>query len=128
MARQLIPRLDPPLEELPRVAVHTPTFEEFRELMEVYEVGGFLWHSGDLPTRRLELFGPSSSRSLCVGAGIILGLGATNYSFGRLDRIDFEKRGFSIYTPEQFYEKQEISQKDVRQINDYFEGLVEARR
>ena len=97
-----------PLEE---TAVNTPTQESYNTLMQVYECGGWKWVNGDLPTSG-NLFWKSNKEKTCVR-------GENEFAYGTKDNY---KESWEILPTQEFYNKQNITDDMIKEINEYFES------
>ena len=107
------------LSPLEKTAVKTPTQKEYNELMKVYEMGGWKWCTGYLPTElnRWE----SYKEKMCIS-------GETksfdkNEQFGYCSEEFYKSEKYTIISTSDFYKKQGITKKDLNKINKYFEKL-----
>ncbi len=100
------------LKPLKNTAVSTPIQEEYIKLMQVYDCGGWIWGSGDLPTQhnRWENY----KEKTCVSARNKFGFGTAGVGFKE------EK----IITTQDFYKKQKIPQEKIKEIQNYFETIT----
>lgn len=97
------------LTPLEKTAVHTPTKKSYDELMEVYECGGGIWRSGNLPTESDCFRG--ERKETCVDAGVDYqneGI-YNNGKFGYSSRKFYQGKNWKIISPQKFYEIQKIT-------------------
>ena len=103
------------LTPLEKTAVHTPTQESYDTLMQVYECGGWKWSNGKLPTS--EDYWEDEKEKTCVDAEF-LGGGGFRYS-----SKDYNLAiNWNILQPQEFYNKQNITDAQIKEINEYFEN------
>jgi len=111
------------LTPIEKTAVNTPTQEDYWTLMRTYEIGGWKWASGELPTSRMNLWTTRYKQETCMGAGFDL-------SENRRERFKTDKRNFylgndwNIISPQEFYDAQnpKITPEMLDEINAWFEG------
>ncbi len=106
------------LNPLEKTAVNTQTQKEYNELMQVYEIGGWKWRTGYLPTE-LELWKTYKEKT-CIGGGI--GTFANKGRFGYCDEEFYKKESWKILSSKEFYKKQKITPEMIKEINKYFEN------
>jgi hypothetical protein len=96
------------LTPLERTVINTPTKQEYTTLMRVYECGGWKWEEGVSPTYRGMPW--DFSETICIRAN-----DEPRYGF----RDEYED--YTIILPEDFYEIQKVSLRQLLQINRWFE-------
>ncbi len=106
------------LTPLENTAVST-TYKEMHELLRVYELGGWKWCDGDLPTEKL--FDGYRYDHTCFEAGINIGLKKRKERFAYGHKTYFIEHDYKIISPQEFYDKQKITPKMLNEINKYFE-------
>ena len=99
------------LTPLERTAVHTPTQEGYKTLMQIYELGGWKWNNGSLPTKFNYWFEKHREKT-CVKVGS---------SFGFADKEFYKGQKWKIISTNKFYKKQGITSEKLEKINKYFE-------
>jgi len=103
-----IPKLE--LTSLEKTAIHVPTQERYDGLMQVYEIGGIKFRSGELPTD--QNYFKTCGKETCVNENN--GLSASYECIYRDVKL-------IIITDEEFYKIQEIPEEDLIKLNKYFE-------
>ena len=107
------------LTTLKETAVNPQTQEQYDTLMQVYGCGGWRWIDGILPTE--QNYWSKYKEKTCVDAGIsYLGNFERRFLFG--DRKFFEEYKRNIISTKDFYKKQNISQDQIKEINQYFKN------
>ena len=103
------------LTPMEKIAVNPTTQESYDELMRTYELGGWRWKSGDLPTQ-YDGWNPYKENT-CIDGGV--------YSEGRFlfnDRDFHLKEGRrKVITTQEFYDVQNITPEMIREINIWFD-------
>ena len=107
------------LTPLERTAVNTQTQEAYDTLMQVYECGGWRWYRGSSLTSGDHWKG--YKEKICMDAGY-------NFHNNQEGLIcygptrDFNEKGKEIISPQEFYNKQNITPEMINEINKYFEN------
>ncbi|MDD5133044.1 MAG: hypothetical protein PHD81_03065 [Candidatus Nanoarchaeia archaeon] len=98
-------------------AVNTKTQEEYQILMQVYEIGGWGWPGGELPTsvNRWNEY----KQDTCIDA-MIYSMTSRTFRY-TCTRFNQEKL-WNIISPQEFYEKQNITPEMLKEIGDYFKN------
>lgn len=106
------------LTPLIQTVVYTPTKKSFNELMRVYEIGGWIWISGNLPTQSnvWRIY----KKETCVDAGINFHE-LINRKFGYANREFYQEKNSNIISTQEFYKIENISLEIRKEINNYFE-------
>lgn len=105
------------LTPLEKTVVHTPTQQDYDTLMRVYECGGWITINGKIPTKFPSHF-PSFfeyayDAGICRGQREKFGWWSTNQA------IEDDK---TVILPEDFYEIQNVSLRQILQINRWFDA------
>jgi hypothetical protein len=96
------------LTPLEKTVVNTPTRQDYTTLMRVYECGGWKWEDEESPTFSAVPW--NFSETMCIRA-------EDKPRYGFKD----EYEGYNIILPEEFYEIQKVSLRQILQINRWFE-------
>ncbi len=95
------------LTPLEKTAVHSQTQEECDELMRVYEIGGWKWADGGLPTKN-----SSWIEEICFDA-------KENFTYS--DKDFYLKSNYKVISTQEFYNIQKITPERIKEMNKYFE-------
>ena len=104
------------LTPLELTAVHTPSQNEYDDLIQVYECGGWKSNSGNLPTS--INYWMHEKEETCVRAKEI---------FAFWDIESYQKDGWDVISPQEFYNEQGINQEQIQEINKWFENQPESK-
>jgi hypothetical protein len=108
------------LTPLEKIAVHTPTQEEYDTLMRVYECGGWKWIDGRLPTKQDKNYLSLSEKDACIPAGIDWHSGkAKLFNWGRIG--SYLREGYKILSTREFYQQENVTDADINRVNEWFE-------
>ncbi|MGV8150773.1 MAG: hypothetical protein ACP5NV_03545 [Candidatus Woesearchaeota archaeon] len=99
------------------IIVSTPTKEEYTQLMQVLELGGAIWSSGLCPTSKLERWDKYKKDTAVVMPDPHDILPIVMY-----DYINLSRHYGVVLSPKEFYEKQDISELQLKNIRNYFES------
>jgi len=98
------------LMPLEKIAVRTPTKEDYDLLMKVYQVGGWrFFESENLPTER-DYWNKYKEKT-CV---------EVKSNFGYSNEESYKKIHKRVIAPKTFYKKQKIGVKILKEINKSF--------
>ena len=103
---------------LKKTVVHTPTQEKYDTLMQVYECGGWRWASEDLPTSLNCWEARGGEMAIKVGTSDKDKKGFLIYGMVG----SYESEGFQIISTQEFYNKQNITDNMIKEINNYFKN------
>jgi hypothetical protein len=101
------PKLE--LITLEKIAVHTSTQTEYDVLIQIYECGGWIFWTENLPTEN-NLFS-NYKEETCIGM-------ADNFAYA--GKLFYQDRGWNIISPQEFYKIQKISANTLAEINNWF--------
>ena len=106
------------LKPLENTVVHTPTEAEFKELMQIYEDAGWVWHTGGEPTDK-NIWGNYGSQS-CVETTNMFCFSGINY---------YRDSGGKIITLQEFKKLQGIeSEPQIEDIDKMLDiGIEKAK-
>ena len=106
------------LTPLEKTAINTKTQQEHNTLMQVYECGGWRWSGGELPTYSKDR---GDEEEISVTGGYVFYTNAINrFSWG-FQRFYLDN-GWKVIPTKEFYNKQNITDDMIKEINEYFES------
>jgi len=108
------------LTPIEKTAVNIPTQEDYWDLMRTYELGEWRWWGGELLTQKN--FWIDNKEQTCIGAGVnhpsgVYDEGKFKYS----NRKTYLKEDWEIISPQEFYQRQNITPEILREINEWFD-------
>lgn len=107
------------LTPLEKTVVSTPTLQDFDILMRVYECGDTirLWDSRLLPTQ--GKFFQTYKSETCVCETFFSSFKSSSLSYASKEH--FLDAGTRIILPEEFYEVQKVTLRQIIEVNRYFD-------
>jgi len=99
------------LTPLENAVIHTKTEKSYLELMKVYEVGGWSFMLGGLPTEKN--YWKRFKEKTCITTKVEYGFSPRNY---------YQESGSEILSPNEFYKKQRITPNKIKVINRYYKN------
>ena len=112
------PKLD--LTPIEKTTVYTPTQGDYWDLMRVYELGGWRWRGGKLPTE-INSWNNFKEKTY-IDAGVDYPSGVYNDGeFGFANREFYLEKGLGIISSQEFYDKQRITSEMLQEINEWFD-------
>ncbi len=107
------------LKPLKNIAVNTPTKEEYSELMRVYECGGWRWADGSSPTESDDWTRGYAkyAEEMCISVPHL----GFDLEFGYADKETYYRIGYKAISPQEFYDKENITPEMLKEINDCFD-------
>jgi len=104
-----------------KILVHTPTQEEYVELMRVFECGGWRYLGGSLPTK--YNYWKYNREETCISAGMNYLMGGEVGKIGYQDKQICLNEGCKVILPNEFYEIEGVTPEIRKEINEYFDNL-----
>ena len=113
------PKLD--LTPIEKTVVNTPTQEDYWDLMRVYELTGWKWGAGGLPTQKS--FWDDYKENTCIEAGVDYPSGVYNEGkFGYFGTAFYQDLpGWNVITTQEFYQRQNITPEMLNEVNVWFD-------
>ena len=109
------------LTPLEKTVVNTPTQHDFDTLMRVYECGGWKWDGDMLPTEvtlpHVETIGVGLQT--CLTTGTYNGKSEGKFAWCKFNEARQDNK--RIILPEEFYEIQRVTLRQVIEVNRYFD-------
>jgi len=99
------------LNPLEGTAIHVPTQQEYDTLMKIYEIGGWRWMAGNIPTQWNNW--TLLRERTCIGAH-------NPFCHGNIE--DYKEQNERIIKPEEFYSLSGISTLEAKAIAQIFDG------
>ena len=112
------------LKPLEKTTVNVRTEEEYMTLVRFFELTGWKWDSGDLPTDTYSYDWDNYEEDTCVDAGIDYSIDG-RYNGGRFsyDNMSYaEGNGWDILSLQEFFDRQGISSSLVDRVNSWFDS------
>ena len=106
-----------------KVAIHTETYEEYSELMRIYECGEWKWTNGNLPTKWCAF--EEGDKDLCIEAGFAYPNSFVKNPirrFGAGFRCFYdEEKDWEVKSVQEFYGQEKITPEMRKEINNWFD-------
>ena len=102
------------LEKIPQAVVNTKDEKEYFALMEIYELAKWKWGGKDLPTSRS--YWPHYKEK----TGITI---QKKFGYNPLDSF----KNHEIFSLFEFYERQNLEVKKIKEIEDYFNSKKQGK-
>jgi len=107
------------LNHLEKTAIEIQTQKDFNKLMQVFELAGLKWRSGDLPTSRLSLWKEWYKSDTCVAVALLKG-NKENKGIEYGHEQTFIDQKYTRISLNKFYEVQNITPEKLEGIDAYF--------
>jgi hypothetical protein len=110
------------LVPMKKTAVQTRTREDFDNLVQVYESGGWKWDFMNALPTTVNIWSYDMEEKTCLDAGI-------SWSDGTIERFDYDSpevyigKNHKVITPQEFYNAQnpKITPEIIKEINSWFD-------
>lgn len=104
-----------------KIAVNTPTNENYNELLRILSLKGYAWCGGEsLVTPSIKDNWKHYGSQTCIDRDFSV-TGAKHISYA--DKKFFEDQGYSVMSLREFYESQGIDKKQIKALRRWFDNI-----